>query len=381
MSGREDSPNLAAGYCLKISPLLVFYVCDELDDAERSAVDAHIAVCPVCAVQLAQERKLHEAVGSATQSADLLDGAGLLLAQCRSELEEKIDDLGAPLRQDRWHPFAWARRWMALRPVWSGALLVIFGVALGTQLLPWIETANDVAGPAVNVLAAPKLTDEQLSKMALSSVRVSPTGDQGGGNIQLLLSAEQPLEISGNVDDHEVRRVLTFAVRNGDRSDVDVRLDCLDALKARVDDEQVRQALLAAARQDQSAAVRMKALESLRGAADDGRVRDTMLQILDHDASPGVRVAAVNLLVRSLQEDIRREAAGGDLLEPREGLGPEAQTASSTGDASGRESASAKSTMEVAIRALADLQLHDPNRDVRVRSAAALRQIAARPQP
>jgi hypothetical protein len=94
-----------------------------------------------------------------------------------------------------------------------------------------------------------------------------------------------------------------------------------------------------------------------------------------------VRVAAVNLLVRSLQEDIRREAAGGDLLEPREGLGPEAQTASSTGDASGRESASAKSTMEVAIRALADLQLHDPNRDVRVRSAAALRQIAARPQP
>jgi hypothetical protein len=37
--------------------------------------------------------------------------------------------------------------------------------------------------------------------------------------------------------------------------------------------------------------------------------------------------------------------------------------------------------MEVAIRALADLQLHDPNADVRVRSAAALRQIAARPQP
>ncbi len=381
MSGREDFPKFAAGSCSEISPLLVFYVCDEVNETERSAVDAHIALCSACAEQLGQERTLYDAVSSTTQPADLLDSAGVLLAQCRSELAEKIDDLSAPVRKERWHPFGWARRWMALRPVWSGALLVIFGAALGTQLLPWIETANDVAGPAVNVLAAPKLTDEQLSKMAVSSVRVSPTGDQTSGNIQLRLSAEQPLVISGNVDDHEVRRVLTFVVRNGERSDVDVRLDCLDALKARSDDEQVRQALLAAARKDESPAVRMKALESLRDAADDGKVRDTMLQILDHDASPGVRVAAVNLLVRSLQEDIRREAAGGDDAKPAEGGGAEAQTATGDGDVSHRENASAKSTMEVAIRALADLQLHDPNADVRVRSAAALRQIAARPQP
>ena len=73
---------------------------------------------------------------------------------------------------------------------------------------------------------------------------------------------EQPLVVVGSVDDADVRRVLTYVVANGERFDPGVRLDCLDALKARSDDEQVRRALVAAARKDQNAAVRLKALEA-----------------------------------------------------------------------------------------------------------------------
>jgi hypothetical protein len=380
MSGREDLSKSNRASCAEVAPLLVFYVCNELEDAERKVVAEHTGACPACAGQLGQERLLQEAIASSVQPADVLDSAGLLLAQCRSELAEKLDDLGAPVRKERWHPFGWARRWMALRPVWSGALLVIFGVGLGTQLLPWIQTANDVAAPAVNVLAAPKLSDEQLSQMALSSVRVSPAQDPSGENIQLHLSAQQPLLISGDIDDHEVRRVLTYVVENGEHSDVDVRLDCLDALKARIDDEQVRQALLTAARTDQSAAVRMKALESLRDAADDGEVREAMLDILERDTSAGVRVAAVNLLVRALQENVRDNVAGENETRAAETAHDSATTARS-GNASLAEQAFDKSALESAIRELTALQQHDPSRDVRMRSAAALRQIAMRPQP
>src|SRR5438067_251394 len=66
-------------------------------------------------------------------------------------------------------------------------------------------------------------------------------------------------------------------------------------------DQQVRQALIAAARQDQNPAVRMKALESLRDASADDDVRQALLDALQHDANPGVRVEAVNVLVGSLQ--------------------------------------------------------------------------------
>src|SRR5256884_9707406 len=83
----------------------------------------HLANCRACSEQLAEEKAFHATLLSAPQSADELDGSGILLSQCRSELEEALDDLSAPPLQEHWRPFGWLRGWMALRPVWSGALL------------------------------------------------------------------------------------------------------------------------------------------------------------------------------------------------------------------------------------------------------------------
>jgi hypothetical protein len=262
--------------------------------------------------------------------------------------------------------------------VWSGAALVIFGVLLGTQLLPWLETANDVAGPAVNVLAAPKLTDEQLSKMAVSGIRFSPAAGVDGEDIQVHLNAEQPMELSGNVNDSDMRRLLTYVVENGVRFDTGLRLDCLEALKSRIDDAQVRQVLLSAARKDQNAAVRIKALESLRNTADDEAVRETLLGILAHDASPGVRIEAVNLLVRALEQEAGNSAAAEDSdLKSN----PSAESSNAKVSGSARREVSAEFSTADAIHALRDLQQKDPSHDVRLRSAAALRQIGARALP
>jgi HEAT repeat protein len=140
-----------------------------------------------------------------------------------------------------------------------------------------------------------------------------------------------------------------------------VRLDCLDVLKTRTGDKDVRHALLAAARKDHNAAVRMKALEALRDSAADDSVRDTLLETLEHDANPGVRVEAVNLLVRSLEREGPAEPAVA-------------------GIPSGLEASQipADPSVDRVIRALEGLQRSDPNRYVRLRSAAALRQIGPR---
>ena len=57
---------------------------------------------------LAEEKEFHFSLVSAPQSADELDGSGILLSQCRSELEEALDDLSAP-------PLAVERQRLALR--------------------------------------------------------------------------------------------------------------------------------------------------------------------------------------------------------------------------------------------------------------------------
>ena len=207
--------------CADIAPLLVFYTCDEVSDSERKQIESHVANCEACAAQLAEEGDLLEAIVAAPQPADGLDSSGILLSQCRSELAETLDDLFAPPIQEHWRPFGWLRRWMALHPAWSGALLVLFGIAVGDQLLPWLQTSNnsDASGQAMNVMAKPPLTDDQLSKMVVGGINFSPSVGSGSPDVQLRLSAEQPLVLNGNVQDSDMRRVLTYVVENGERFD------------------------------------------------------------------------------------------------------------------------------------------------------------------
>jgi hypothetical protein len=357
MSAFENSAN-----CKDVAPLLVFYACDEVSDRERKQIEAHIAKCEACAAQLAEEYDLLEAIVAAPQPADELDSSGILLSQCRSELAEALDDLFAPPIQEHWRPFGWLRRWMALRPAWSGALLVLFGIAVGVQLLPWLQDRNNgnANGQAMNVMAKPPLSKDQLDKMEVAGINFSPSSDAGSPNVQVKLSAEQPMVLTGSVDDSDMRHVLTYVVENGERFDAGVRLDCLEALKAAWRDQQVRQALIAAARKDQNPAVRMKALESLRDAASDDGVRQALLDALEHDANPGVRVEAVNVLVGSLQRGDTEEIAAVATPVVKPGRPEEDQS------------------VERVVRALEQLQRRDPSRYVRLRSAAALRQIGPR---
>jgi hypothetical protein len=343
--------------CAEIAPLLVFYACDEVEPDEREQIDAHLAVCASCAAQMAEERQMQTALVSTFQPADQLDPSGALLAQCRSELSELLDDLSAPPLREHWMPFGWVRRWMALRPAWSAAVLILLGLAVGTQVALWIPGRDGGSpgfgvGQAMNVKAAAPLTNEDLSKMAVAGINFAPGADASSGTVQLQVRTEQPFVLSGSVDDSEVRRVLTYVVANGERFDPGVRLDCLDALKSHTGDEEVRHALLSAARKDHNAAVRMKALEALRDSSEDDSVRDTLLEALEHDVNPGVRVEAVNLLVRSLGADLSGSDDASQIPEDP--------------------------SVDRVIRALEGLQHRDPNAYVRLRSAAALRQIGPR---
>jgi hypothetical protein len=364
MSSLEKNLN-----CKNVAPLLVFYVCDEVSDDERERIEEHLAICKACAAQLAEEKKFHSALDAVPQTADQLGSSGILLSQCRSELEEALDDLSAPPLQEHWRPFGWLRRWMALRPAWTGALLIFMGVLLGTQVVPWLQNgSNNSASQVTNVRARQPLTPDQLSNMAISGFSITPSSGSDSPHVQLQMSAEQPYVLSGSVDDSDMRQVLTYVVSNIDRYDAGMRLDCMELLKAAVRDEQVRVALVNAARKDPNPAVRMKALESLRDAAANDDVREMMLDALEHDNNPGVRVEAVNLLVGSLNHEAPEDGP------PQTGApGPGLVAPSELGAPTDEDPSFAR-----VVRVLQDLQRRDPNRYVRLRSAAALRQIGPR---
>ena len=356
--------------CEQVAPLLVFYACDEVDAAEASLIAQHLAVCESCSSQLAEEKRFQAMLSAAPQDADRLDSSGVLLAQCRSELAENLDDMVRPPVLEKTPVFGAFRRWMALRPVWSGAALVFAGLLVGVQSSQWF-TSRNVANPldqAVNVRPGPHISDDQLSKINVAGINFTPSVGSGEQNVRVELNAEQPMELTGSLDDSDVRRVLTYVVKSGDRFDPGMRLDCLDALKERAQDLEVRGALLAAARKDQNPAVRLKALEALRDSVSEEPVRELLLNTLKHDTNPGVRVEAVNLLVGSL--DNRPPDLDALPVAPA----TPAVAAMPATPASEEEDAS----FEHVVKVLQQLQRRDPNPYVRLRSAAALRQIGPR---
>jgi len=362
----------AKDLCKEVAPLVVFYVCGEVNDPERAAIEQHLAVCAACKARLAEELEFQSAIRSVPSAADELDPSGILLGQCRSELVEKIDDIEHP-RLKEVGRFGWLRNWMGLHPLWSAATLVLFGLVAGAQITQWFTGHNDASGvDAVNVRpGGPHLTEDQLSKMAVAGVNFTPSSNSAGQKtVRVQLSAEQPVELSGSLDDTDVRSVLTYVVKNGERFDSGVRLDCLDALKARAEDSQVREALLAAARKDQNPAVRLKALEALRETTFDAEVRETLLEALQHDMNPGVRVEAVNLLVRSIEVGPSGTVVSTEL--PVLPVRPHSDVVQTKSDSS------EDGSLQNVIRTLEELQHKDPSRYVRLRSAAALHQINVR---
>src|SRR5438067_11456754 len=197
--------------CKDVAPLLVFYVCDEVCEDERKSIETHLTNCKACSEQLAEEKEFHSTLVSAPQAANELDASGILLSQCRSELEEALDDLSAPPLEEHWRPFGWLRRWMALRPAWSGAMLVLVGILAGAQLVPWLQRNSNNTGQAVDVRAPQPLTPEQLHNMVVSGVSFSPSSGSDSPTVQVQVSAEQPMVLAGNAEDGRVRQVLTYS--------------------------------------------------------------------------------------------------------------------------------------------------------------------------
>jgi hypothetical protein len=313
--------------CEEIESLAVLYACDELDAGAHAQLDAHLAQCPDCAAVVLREGRLQQAIASLDQPADSLDRSGLLLAQCRSELAESLDDRKTRAESSTWpsifSPMAW---WGALRhtliyhPAMSMTVLVVAGFLAGVagqrlRVAP-VQTASTPQGATIasatpNTSNSPRLTEEQLRSAGSAHVAwVTPSGSQTP-TVQVQLNSQTPMNIVGAPDDADVQRALTFLLENGQRFDPDVRLDSLDVLRMNAADPDVRRTLCAAARLDPNPGVRRKALQALRGFEQDPAVRDALLDALESDASSGVRIDAIHLLLTALQSDGGSGVSGG----------------------------------------------------------------------
>jgi hypothetical protein len=339
--------------CEQIEQLAVLHACDELDPAAREALETHTAHCPVCAAVVTREARLHQVIASFDQPADSLDRSGLLLARCRSELAEALDDQHARADQPGWlavfSPAAWwtvLRNTLVYHPAMSMAVLVVAGFLAGVANQRLRVTPPVPQPPVMTVSATPKVTEKQLQGAASANVTWVTPSDSRTPTVQVQFMSPAPMNVVGPPDDADVLRALTFVLGNGERFDSAARMDSLNVLRMRCADPGVRRSICNTARTDRNPDVRMKALETLQGFEQDPVVRQTLLEALQKDRNSSVRVAAINLLVNAL----RTEGSSGS-ADPR------------------------------ILGVLRDRLRNDADRDVRLQSADALRQLGASELP
>ncbi len=285
--------------CQEAREQFPLFLYGELTFDGEELVESHLAGCDACRRDLEHERALH----GVFDSAELVPSLDLL-ARSREQLRDRLRS--APARESWWqklrqgftihvHPIPGG-----LQPI--GALALIAMGFFGARILP--------SGGSL-----PGVSNAGFTPGA-SRVRYVEPSQSGSGKVQVVVEETRERVLSGSVDDQNIQNLLLAAAR--DPQDAGLRVESVDLLKSSRECPEVRNALLNALQHDSNPGVRLKALEGLKNSAADPQVQKVLTQVLLADNNAGVRTQAIDLLISHkedrmvgvLQELMRKEDNG-----------------------------------------------------------------------
>ncbi|HJT52428.1 MAG TPA: HEAT repeat domain-containing protein [Candidatus Angelobacter sp.] len=277
---------------------VVLYMYDELPDDAKFEFMSHVQHCDSCR----QELEAAQAFRMDMSSLATPEVSPNLLASSRMQLQEALEH--AQQNRSFWGMFifdfaGWMQQ-IKLAPALTAALLIV-GFA-GGSLTTWRLAQNgSSAGSVAGVTGGTAQPDFNIA--AIDSIATDPASNR----VTIKYDTLHPQTLEGLSTDPRIQELLLLAARNNRNSDV--RLDSIDLLKSKAQDNDVRDALVSALRYDKNPGVRLKALDGLKGyVKDDIRVRDAVLEALLHDSNPGVRSEAISLLDPVKADSSVREA-------------------------------------------------------------------------
>lgn len=271
--------------CPQVQANLSLYLYGELDFAAEEELEQHLDECALCQRALSREKAWHTTLNS--ERVDVPLG---LLSTCRRELRAAVS--AAP--GGRQAGFSW---WGWLDTLGFSATRWSMGVAAASFLL----MAGFSAARWTDRHTIPGFGAGDTSRMGLidaSSARIRDIETGDNHHVRIVFDQIRPREITGRVDDEDVRQLLLAGMK--DPTDPGIRVDSVEVLKGQ-DGNDVRDALIYSVRHDSNAAVRLKALEGLSRFSGDQATRDALKFVLQHDDNPGVRSEAIDVLAPANQ--------------------------------------------------------------------------------
>lgn len=266
--------------CEWIQKQISWYLYNELDEDERTALEDHVESCAACAAELERERRF---LGN-LHARPKLDTSPALLAENRHDLMRSIYRADRLRRESRSPGFTLRDLFASMRVWWQPTVataLLALGFFGGWRV-------RESRSPAAGVLNP---NDGMIANIA--SVSLEPRA----GQVQISFDETQRRTLSGSMQDPRIQKFLIYAARN--YANPGVRLDTIDILKERAADREIRDTLLYVMANDDNDGVRLKALEGLKPYAPNSEVRQALIGVLTKDDNPGMRVQAIDLLTDS----------------------------------------------------------------------------------
>lgn len=270
--------------CEWVQQNVLLYVYDELPDDARHELEQHVVRCKDCAAELESVKKFRAGFAQAPMQ----EPSANFLAASRMRLQEALETA----EQGGW----WSR--LIFDPVhWLNQIRFAPALAAAIFILGF---AGGIAA-TYNVVKPGQPTDlgsiRNPQSPSLSSISgVSSIVQQPGSNqVTIKYDTVSPQEARGSLNDSNIQQLLLYAARNN--FNAGVRMDSVNLLTQQPNNQHVREALLYALRYDSNTGVRLKALDGLGPyVKDDVQVRDAVLESLMSESNPGIRVEALRLL-------------------------------------------------------------------------------------
>jgi HEAT repeats len=271
--------------CDWVKDNILLFIYNELADDARYELEQHLGRCAECAAELKATRSFHATLSKFP----VQEPTPNLLTACRMRLQESLETAqqGGFWQRLTFDPSNWLRQ-VRFSPSLAAAIFIVgFAGGIGASYKMLSGSSQDGVVVSKQELPAPV----ESSITGIQSISQEP----GSNQISIKYNTVSSQETQGSLNDQRIQQLLLFAARNNYNSGV--RMDSVDLLTQRPDDNHVREALIYALRFDSNPGVRLKALEGLGAyVKDDVRVRDAVLQALMSDSNPGVRAQALHLL-------------------------------------------------------------------------------------
>jgi hypothetical protein len=279
--------------CEWVQQNIVLFVYDELPDDARFELEQHVSRCTGCAAELESAKRFRtDFSGSPIQ-----DPSPNFLAASRMKLQEALEsaEQGAWWHRLVFDPMAWMHQ-VRFAPALAAAIFIVgFAGGIGATYKMVKGGVSDVSSGAGSITTP---TQSSLGASLGTSVgAIQSVAQQPGSNlVTVKYDAVSPQVRTGSLNDPNIQQLLLYAARNN--FNPGVRMDSVDLLTQQPNDTHVREALIYALRYDSNTGVRLKALDGLGPAVKvDVQVRDAVLESLMADSNPGVRIEALRLLM------------------------------------------------------------------------------------